>query len=268
MQVICMFEVFTYEFMQRAILGGVLLAILTALVGMCIVLRRMAPLGDGLAHISFGGVALGIFLGLYPLWSAIILSVFAVIGIQYLQKKKVYSEVAISILYASGLALGVILLSLKKGFTVDLYSYLFGNILAITYFDILGIAILVSVVLVLSYFYFEKIMFISFDEQGARASGLAVDNIITVFHIITAITIVLSLKAVGILLVSSLLVIPVASALLIAKGLKQAAIYAIALSMIGVFSGLLASYAFGIASGGSIIAANIILFLIALLWKK
>lgn len=263
-----MFEVFAYGFMQRALIAGILVACITAVVGLCVVLRRMSALGDGLAHISFGGVALGIFLGLYPTVVALVLCVVAVLGIQFLQRKRVYSEVAISIFYSAGLALGVILLSLSKGFTIDLYSYLFGNILAINSLDIVLMGILAVIVFILAFFYLEKIVFISFDESGARASGLNVEAILTGFHIITAITIVLALKIVGILLVSSLLVIPVASALLISKGVKQSLLVAILLSVVGVLLGLIGSYVFGIASGGSIIAVNILLFLLTFFVKK
>lgn len=268
MTTVAMIELFSYGFMQRAFIAGILIAIICGLVGIFIVLRRMSPIGDGLAHIAFGGIAIGMFAGIYPLGFALALCVLSVLGIQYLQNKKIYGEVGIAVFYAAGLAIGVILLSSMRGFTVDLFAYLFGNILAISMQDIYVISILAVIAIAFIAKYMRQLFYISFDEDAARVSGVNVVVLNTIFSILIAITVVLALRIMGILLVSALLVIPAATALQIGKSMYKTIFLSVGLSLLGVIGGLFSAYYFDIAASGAIILILVIFFFASVLIKK
>jgi zinc transport system permease protein len=263
-----MIEIFQFVFMQRAFMIGILIAILCAIIGLFIVLRRMALLGDGLAHISFGGIAAGMFFGIYPILSALIFSVLGALGIQKLKKMKVYSDSAIAIFFSFGLALGIILISLSRGFNADLMSYLFGSILAVSTVDILLILAVGIVVLITIYLFYKELVYITFDESSAKASGLPVEKLDTLLVILTAVIVVLSMRIVGILLVSSLMVIPASTALMFKKSFKQTMIISTIIAIISVIIGLISAYYFNLAAGGAIVMVLIAIFLTLLIFKK
>jgi zinc transport system permease protein len=263
-----MFEFLMYAFMQRAFLAGVIIAILSSAVGLFLVLRRMSLLGDGLAHISFGGIAAGVFFGFYPILSALIFSVAGALGIQQLKKMRVYGDAAIAIFFSFGLSLGVVLISLSKGFTVDLFSYLFGSILAVSFTDIevilaVGIGVLATV-----YFFYKELIFITFDEISAKASGLPVEKLDTLLVVLTSIVVVLSMRIVGILLVSSLMVIPASISLFAKKSFKITLLGSILIGVVAVVSGLILAYYYDLAAGGAIVMLLVGMFSIALLLKN
>jgi len=263
-----MLEILEYSFMQRALLGGVLIAVLCSAVGLFLVLRRMALLGDGLAHISFGGIAAGMFFGVYPLLSALVFSVASAIGIQKLKQMKVYSDSAIAIFFSFGLALGVVLISLSRGFNTDLMSYLFGSVLSVSEGDIalifgVGIATLAALAL-----FYKELFYITFDEDAARASGLPVEKLNTMLLVLTAIAVVLSMRVVGILLVSSLIVIPASIALPLCRSFRQALLASIAISVASVIAGLFLAYYFDLAAGGAIVLVLAAAFVAMLAYKK
>jgi len=261
-----MLEIFQFIFMQRAILIGVLIALICAIVGLFIVLRRMALLGDGLAHISFGGIAAGMFFSIYPLLSALLFSVLGALGIQKLKRTKIYSDSAIAIFFSFGLALGVLLISLSRGFTTDLMSYLFGSILAVSVQDIFLVLVVGLIVLITIYFFYKELFYITFDDSSAKISGLPVEKIDNLLVILTAVTVVLSIRIVGILLVSSLLVIPASIALLFKRSFKQTILLSIVISVLSVVIGLVGAYYFNLAAGGAIVMVLIILFFCTILW--
>jgi len=261
-------EVLQYGFMQRAFLAGILTAVLCAVVGVFLVLRRMSLLGDGLAHISFGGIAAGLLFGVQPLVSALVFSVLSALGIQQLKKMKVYGDAAIAIFFSFGLALGVAILSFAHGFNADLFSYLFGSILAVSEADILLIAAAGVATLAALYLFYKELFFITFDEESARAAGLPVDTLNNLLVVLTAVTVVLSLRIVGILLVSSFIVIPASTALLVCKGFRQAIAVSAAISVFSVIAGLVLAYYFNIAAGGAIVLVLVALFSGVLLLKN
>ncbi len=263
-----MLEFLQYAFMQRAFLAGIIIALLCAVIGLFLVLRRMSLLGDGLAHISFGGIAAGFLFGFYPILSALIFSILGALGIQQLKKMKVYGDAAIAIFFSFGLALGVILVSLSHGFTGDLFSYLFGSILAVTEIDILIILVAGIFTLIIVYLLYKELFYITFDEYSAKASGLPVEKFDTLLVILTAITVVLSMRIVGILLVSSLLVIPSSTALLLNKSFKQTIFYSIIIAIAAVIIGLILGFYFDLAAGGAIVIILILFFLLGLIIKK
>jgi zinc transport system permease protein len=263
-----MIEIFQFVFMQRAFMIGILIALLCAIIGLFIVLRRMALLGDGLAHISFGGIAAGMFFGIYPILSALIFSVLGALGIQKLKKMKVYSDSAIAIFFSFGLALGVILVSLSRGFNADLMSYLFGSILAVSVADILIILAVGIAVLITIYLFYKELFYITFDESSAKASGLSVEKFDTLLVILTAVVVVLSMRIVGILLVSSLMVIPASTALIFKKSFKQTIIISSIIAIASVIIGLISAYYFNLAAGGAIVMVLIAIFFITFIFKK
>lgn len=263
-----MLEIFQFVFMQRAFMIGMLIALLCAIIGLFIVLRRMALLGDGLAHISFGGIAAGMFFGVYPILSALIFSVLGALGIQKLKRLKVYSDSAIAIFFSFGLALGVILISISRGFNADLMSYLFGSILAVSVSDILIISAVGIIVLTMLFLFYKELFYITFDESSAKASGLAVEKFDTLLVILTSVVVVISMRIVGILLVSSLMVIPASTALIFKKSFKQTMIMSIIIAFISVITGLIIAYYFDLAAGGAIVMTLISIFLISFFCRK
>ncbi|MCX6777556.1 MAG: metal ABC transporter permease [Candidatus Micrarchaeota archaeon] len=263
-----MLELLQYGFMQRAFIAGILIALLCAVIGVFLVLRRMSLLGDGLAHISFGGIAAGMFFGVYPLLSALAFSVLAAIGIQKLKSMKVYGDAAIAIFFSFGLSMGVVLVSLSHGFKADLFSYLFGSILAVSGTDILlilavGIATLVALLL-----FYKELFYMTFDEDSARASGIPVERLNAMLVVLTAITVVLSMRIVGILLVSSFLVIPASIALLICRSFRNTIGVAALIGVASVITGLTLAYYFDLATGGAIVLTLVGGFAVVLLYKK
>jgi len=263
-----MLEILQYAFMQRALAGGILIAILCSTIGVFLVLRRMALLGDGLAHISFGGIAAGMFFKVYPLLAALIFSVLAALGIQKLKQMKVYSDSAIAIFFSFGLALGVMLVSLSHGFNTDLMSYLFGSILAVSEADILLIfCVGLSTLAALALFY-KELFYITFDEESARAAGVPVERLNTMLLVLTAVAVVLSMQVVGILLVSSFIVIPASIALPLCRSFRQSILASILISIASVIAGLFLAYYFDLAAGGAIVLVLVAAFAAMIVYKK
>jgi len=263
-----MLEILQYSFMQRALAGGILIAVLCSAIGVFLVLRRMALLGDGLAHISFGGIAAGMFFKVYPLLAALIFSVLAALGIQKLKQMKVYSDSAIAIFFSFGLALGVVLVSLSHGFNTDLMSYLFGSILAVSETDILLIfCVGLSTLAALALFY-KELFYITFDEESARASGVPVERLNTMLLVLTAVAVVLSMQVVGILLVSSFIVIPASIALPLCRSFRQTILASVLISVASVIAGLFLAYYFDLAAGGAIVLVLVAAFAAMLIYKK
>jgi zinc transport system permease protein len=263
-----MLEIFQYGFMQRAMISGFMIAIICSVIGTFIVLKRLSMIGDGLAHIALGGIALGLFFNIYPLFAALLFSIASALGINVLRKTKIQGDVAIAIFFSAGLSVAVVLLSLANGFNVDLFSYLFGSILTVNETDllmVLGLGVLTLGVITLFY---KEFVYLTFDEDSARVSGIPVNTLNNVLVVLTAITVVVSIKIVGILLVSSLLVIPVATSLQVSKNFKGTITISIVAAILSVFVGLISSYYFNIATGGAIVLVSIVIFITVMMYKK
>jgi zinc transport system permease protein len=262
-------EILEAGFIQRALITGIAVAVVCSAVGLFLVLRRHSLFGDALSHMAFGGIAVGMFTNIYPIWTAIIVSVLAALGMTKLrQSTKVPPDAAVAILLSSGLALGIVLVSISGGFSVDLFSFLFGSILLVSpdeVYMILGLSAGIMVILLLFY---RKFMYIAFDEEQAKVSGLPVSKLNYLFIVLASITVIASIRLVGILLISSLIVIPNITAMLFGKGFKKTALIS---GMIGVFSvvaGILISYEANIATGGTIVLVLVMTFLAALASNK
>ena len=249
------FEILQYAFMQRALITGTVCTITCSIIGLFLVLRRQSLFGDAMSHVAFGGIALGIFVNTYPIWTAFIVSVLAALGITKLKEStKIPSDSAIAVLLSSGLALGVVLISLSSGFSLDLFSLLFGSILLVGFQDeitVLALSIAIISIIVLLY---KKLMYITFNEEQAKVSGLDVTKMNYLFIVLASITVITSIRLVGVLLISSLIVIPNVTAMLFGKGFKKTAITSTLIAVCSVEVGIMLSYIWNVAPGGTIVA--------------
>ncbi len=256
-------ELFSYAFMQRAFLAGLGVSVTCAILGVFLVLRRDAMIGHGLAHVTFGGVALGIFLNLAPLSVALTVAILSALGILKLKERAgLYGDTAIGIISSLGMALGIFLVSLAGGFNLDLFGYLFGNVLAIDPGEdwvafFLALAVLATVAL-----FYQEFLFLTFDSESARASGVRVERLDSLMAVLTAVTVVVGMKVVGILLISALLVIPAAAALQVARNFKAAMALSATLAVVSAAVGLIAAFFLDWPPSGTIVLVSGVLFLI------
>jgi zinc transport system permease protein len=262
-------DIFSYSFIERAYLAGGAIAMLCAVLGIFLVLRKFSMIGDGLSHVSFGAIALGLFLGIYPFYVAIpvvLLASFFIVKLS--QKARVFGDAAIGIVSAVGIAVGVMLASLSKGFSVDLFSYLFGNILAISRTEEI-LAILLSIIgLAVIFFNYRRLACATFDESYAKSSGIKTDRLNFLTSALTALTVVLGVKVAGVMLVSALLVIPAAAALQLAKSFFQSIYLAAIIGIFSVLSGITLAFLFDFPAGATVVMVNFVVFLLSLAWRK
>ena len=265
-------DIIHYAFLQRAILAGTLIAVLCSVLGVFLVLRRLSLIGDGLAHVTFGSVALALlfrFQSVYTSLAAIPCVLLASLGIlKIAQKARIYGDAAIGIVSSLGIALGILLASLAGGFNVDLFSYLFGNILSISRAELLVTAFLFVVVLLTVAFFYNELFAITFDEELAETSGVRVERINAVLVLLTALTVVLAMKVVGIMLISALLILPAVSALQLARGFKTAILLSASLGVVSVVGGIFVSFFMNLPTGATIIIINFLLFVVSFLLRK
>ena len=215
------FEILSYGFMQRALISGIAIALLCSVVGVFLVLRRYSLFGDALAHSSFGGIAAGLLIGVYPLWTAYIFSlVSAAIITRVRQKFDISGDAAVAILLSSGIAVGLILISISGGFTIDIFSFLFGSILLVSPEDTVLILGLTGGILIVILLLYRELVYSTFNEEQAKVSGVPVDKINYLIVFIAGITVVTSIQLVGVLLISALFVIPNVTAIMYGKSFK------------------------------------------------
>lgn len=263
------FEILTYAFMHRAIVSGIAISLMCSLIGLFLVLRKQSLFGDALAHAAFGGIAAGLYLGIYPLWAAFAVSVSSALALTKIKQKfQISSDATVAILLSSGLAMGVILISLAKGFTVDIFSFLFGSILLVSLQNTLLILGLCGAVLVIILLLYRKLVYTTFSEEQAKVSGIPVEKLNYLFVVIAAIAVVISMQLVGILLTSSLIVVPNVTAILFSRGFKQTAILSMSFAVFSAIVGILSSYVFNVAPGGMIVLISIIIFGVSLGMKS
>ncbi len=263
-----MIDFLQYAFMQNALIAGVIVSILCALIGVFLVLKKLSLLGDGLAHSAFAGVAIGMMLGIYPFISALVFTSLSALGIRRLiQKTKIYGDSAIAVLLSFSIAIAVIIIGIVKGFNKDLFSYLFGSILTVTTQDIvimIAIAVIVIAFIVLNY---RALILSTFNPQLAQVSKINVNFLENCLVLIAALTIVIASKVAGVLLVSALIVIPATIAMQIAKSFKQTLFFAIGVSLFSVIVGIISSFYLDLPPGGTIVIILCILFCFSLLIK-
>ena len=257
-----MMEMLGYDFVLRGVVAGVCVAVICSMLGVVLVLRRLSLIGDGLAHVTFFGVALGLYLRSQPVFFSIPVVMASSLGIfRLMERARMYGDAAIGMVSAGGVAGGIILASLGGGFNVDIFSYLFGNILSITSEEMWLSVLLSAVVLGVMVYYYRELMSVSFDEEFAKASGINTGRINSILVLITSVAVVLTIKVVGVMLTSALMVIPAVTAIQVARGFRSTMAAAVAISILSVIAGLFVSFFLNLPSGATIVLVNIVIFL-------
>ena len=261
-------QMFSYPFMQRALIAGVLVSLCAALLGVSLVLKRYSMIGDGLSHVSFGALAIAVALGVTPLWFSIpvvILAAFLLLRVA--DDPRWNSDAAIAVMSASSLAVGILVISLTTGMTTDVDNYMFGSVLAMTKTDVALAVALCAAVLVLFILFYHKLFAITFDENFSRATGLKVSRYNTLLAILTALTIVLGMRMMGAMLISSLVIFPALTAMRLFRSFRGVVVCAAVTSVVCFCTGLTISFAFSTPVGATVVAANLTLFLLSCLFR-
>lgn len=265
--VIIMPEVFMYSFMHRAFIIGNIIAVIAPTIGVFLILKRLALIGNTLSHVALAGIALGLLLGIYPVYLALVVSIIAAVLIEKLRTKLTdYAELSLSIILAAGLGIATILISLSRN-SAGIMSYLFGSITLVTSTDLYTVLPLAGIIIITIIIFYYGFFFMAFNEKDARLAGVPVKFLNTIFMIIISITIALSMRIIGGLLIASLISIPVAVAMQLASSFKQTIFYSIMIGIISVNSGLIISFYYDLAPGGTIILVNVFCFLIVITGK-
>jgi len=262
-------EIFQYTFMLKAFLAGTLIAAIASSLGMFVVVKRFSMLSDALAHISLLGVAIGFLTSISPSYSSLIFTLVASWIIEYLrQNNKLYSDSILSIFLSGSLALAIIIVSASASFNTSLFDYLFGSIVAIDDTDIMIIMLLGLVCTVTLYANFQRFLYIAFDEESAKASGINTTFLNYMLISLVSVVISVSIKIVGALLIGAMMIIPAIIAMQFSKNFKNSVVYAIFISIVSVILGLFISYYASLPSGATIVVLLLCFFIISLVCKK
>ncbi len=255
---------FSFPFMQRALIAGVLVSLCAALLGVSLVLKRYSMIGDGLSHVSFGALAIAVALGITPLWFSIpvvILAAFLLLRVA--DNPRWNSDAAIAAMSASSLAIGILVISRTTGMTTDVDNYMFGSVLAMSKTDVALSVVLCGAVLVLFILFYHKLFAITFDENFSRATGLKVERYNTLLAILTALTIVLGMRMMGAMLISSLVIFPALTAMRLFRSFRGVVVCAAVTSVACFCAGLTISFAFSTPVGATVVAADLAVFLVS-----
>ena len=252
---------FDTEFMQRALVAGIAVGIFAPLIGTYLVQKRMSLIGDGIGHLAFAGVAGGILIGIWPVWSALAVAVVGAIAVDSLRARgRASGDLALALFFYGGIALGVVLIGLAGSLNANLFSYLFGQVLLVTPDEVVTILVLGAVVVGTMAVLRRAMFAVVSDEEWARVAGLPVDLLNSVLAILTAIVIVAAMRVVGILLIAALMVLPVGAAQLIARSFAGTLRWSAAIGVGAVVAGLALSRIVGLAPGGTIVLVAAVLF--------
>lgn len=264
-----MLEMFEYQFMQRAFVAGIFIAVLASVGGTFVVLKRYSLISETLAHSALVGVAVGLVAGYNPMWVAVVVSILFAWLIEYLRSSfSLYSEAILSIILSGALALAVTIVSVGGSFNNSLFSYLFGSILAVTAEDLWTIVLFGTVALTFLLLFAKELYFIAYDEEVAKTSGIEVKILNFLLVSVIAIIIALSIRIVGSLLIGALMVIPVVAALQYRVGFKQTLLLSLVFAVLSVIFGMVISYNFSLPSGATIVLSIIVIFVISLVVNK
>ena len=252
-----MIEILQYEFMQRALISGIAISISCSLIGLFLILKRFSLFGDAMSHVAFGGIALGLFLKSNPIWVSLIVSIIGALAIIKLNSsKRIYSDSSISVLLSLGLAMGLVLISLSGGFSIDITSYLFGSILLVNIEETLSTILLSVIVIAFVILYYKKLIYLVFNEEQALVNGINTVVLNILFITLATIAIVMSIRLIGVLMVSSLLIIPNVSSLLLGYGFKKTILLSICFSLTSVILGIILAYEWNITPSGMIVITS------------
>jgi zinc transport system permease protein len=262
-------EMLQYDFILRAFIVGIIISLCSALIGSSLVLRKQSMIGDGLSHVAFGSVAIATILGLAPIEFSIPIVIAASIFILRLsQNSKINGDAAIAALSASALAIGTFLISTNHGTNIDLNSYLFGSILAVSQHDAIICFFLGAIVIAIFLIFRRQIFAITFDELFAKAIGIKVNVHNTILAILCSLTIAIGMRTLGALLISSLIIFPCLSALQLSKNFRQNAIIATTISIICFIIGFAASYMLNAPTGATVVLVNLVAFTLCWIYSK
>ena len=257
-------DMFSYPFMQRALAAGVLVSLCAALLGVPLVLKRYSMIGDGLSHVSFGALAIAVALGFTPLYFSIPVVILAAFFLLRMASRPHFnSDAAVAVVSASSLAIGIIVISCTTGMTTDVDNYMFGSVLAMTQADVVLSVLLSLAVLLWFVLFYHKLFAVTFDESFSRATGLKVDRYNTLLSVLTALTIVLGMRMMGAMLISSLVIFPALTAMRLFKSFRGVVTCAGVTSVVCFCAGLTVSWVWSTPVGASVVAANLALFLLS-----
>jgi zinc transport system permease protein len=266
-----------YDFMRRAVLAGLIIGLISPLVGIYLVVRRLSLIADALAHVTLSGVAAGLLLQKHVPWFQQVNPLhvgmlFSVGGAMFVERLRglyrTYQELAIPVVLSGGIGLGVVLISAADGFNVDVAGYLFGSILAVGKDELWWMVIVAALVLAVIFLFHKELFALSFDEESAMVSGIPYRWINILFSFSVALVIAASIRVVGILLVSALMTIPVAAALQIAGSFRRTMLYSLLFSETAVLCGLAAAYYLDWSSGGTIVLVSVLILVVTLAVKR
>lgn len=261
-------EMLSYPFMVRALFGGMLVSLCASLLGVSLVLKRYSMIGDGLSHVSFGALSIALAMGWSPLKVSIpvvVLSAFFLLRIT--ENSRIKSDAAIAMISASSLAIGIIVTSLTTGMTTDVSSYMFGSILAMTKEDVMLSAVLCIIVLGLFVLCYNQVFAVTFDENFAKATGVNVGAYNMLISVLTAVTIVLGMRMMGAMLISSLVIFPCLTSMRVFKSFTSVVVSSGILSLVCFLLGMMASYQFSMPAGASVVVINLIAFGLFSMWQ-
>ncbi|MGL4411408.1 MAG: metal ABC transporter permease [Bacteroidales bacterium] len=264
-----MLELFDYLFFRNALMGAMLVSLLCGLVGSYIVVRRLVFISGGITHASFGGLGLGFYLGLNPIVTAALFAVVSAFGVQWLSgKREVREDSAIAVFWSLGMALGILFIFMTPGYVPGMTEFLFGNILTITQSDLWQFAILTVLMVSFFWYFYHTILYIAFDKEFAKSQKLPVVVIEYIMMFFIALTIVFSIRLIGIVLLVSMLTIPQMTASLFTTSFKGLIILSVIIGVLSSFTGLMLSYLLNVPSGAFIIIVSIIFYTVAKLYKS
>ena len=261
-------EMLSYPFMVRALFGGMLVSLCASLLGVSLVLKRYSMIGDGLSHVSFGALSIALAMGWSPLKVSIpvvVLAAFFLLRIT--ENSRIKGDAAIAMISASSLAIGIIVTSLTTGMTTDVSSYMFGSILAMTKEDVALSAVLCIIVLGLFVLCYNQVFAVTFDENFAKATGVNVGAYNMLISVLTAVTIVLGMRMMGAMLISSLVIFPCLTSMRVFKSFTSVVISSGILSLVCFLLGMMASYQFSTPAGASVVVVNLIAFGLFSMWQ-
>ena len=262
-------ELIALEFIQRAFIGGVLVSLCASILGVSLVLKRYSMIGDGLSHVGFGGLAIGTLLGVTPMYVAmpvVIICAFLLLRIK--DSSKIKGDAVTALISTASLSIGVIAISYSSGANTDVYNYLFGSVLAMTKKDVILILVLSLAVITTYIFSYNRIFSITFDEKFAKATGINVGFYDMLIALLSAITIVIGMKMIGAMLISSLIIFPPLTAMRVCKTFKSVTAVSVVVSVLCFLAGLLISMLINSPAGATIVLVNAVTFIIFLLYSK
>lgn len=255
-------EILELDFMHRAFLAGLLVALTCPVIGTFLVVRKQSLIGDGLGHIAFAGVSAGWLLAWQPVLSAALFTVIGACAIEKVRSlRSDFTDMVLAIFFYCGMGLAIVLASFKGSGGASLTSFLFGSIVTVSTEDLYIIAIMGIITLLAIAFFYRQLIFLAFDEETAKISGINVNSLNLLLSILTALTIVVSMRIVGLLLVSAMMVIPVACALPWRKGFALTMLFAVVAAVVSVVVGLVTSFYLNLAPGGTIVLTAGIIFI-------